>query len=60
MFATRVRISTRRNIGDVNGMVSNLRNMAIDMGNQVTLQNKLLDKMAEKVTFIGYSYVQLK
>ncbi|XP_055879922.1 synaptosomal-associated protein 25-like isoform X1 [Biomphalaria glabrata] len=37
-----------QNIGEVAGMVSNLRNMAVDMGNEIESQNKQLDRINMK------------
>nr|AAO83846.1 synaptosomal-associated 25 protein isoform A [Lymnaea stagnalis] len=37
-----------QNIGEVAGMVSNLRNMAVDMGNEIESQNKQLDRINQK------------
>ena len=33
----------------VSGIVGNLRNMAIDMGNEIETQNKQLDRITKKV-----------
>ena len=38
-----------QNIGEVSGMISNLRNMAVDMGNEITQQNKQIDRIGNKV-----------
>uniref|UniRef100_A0A0B6ZQ48 Synaptosomal-associated protein n=1 Tax=Arion vulgaris TaxID=1028688 RepID=A0A0B6ZQ48_9EUPU len=37
-----------QNIGEVSGMVSNLRNMAVDMGNEIESQNRQLDRINQK------------
>ena len=37
------------NIGEVSGMIGNLRNMAIDMGNEISSQNKQIDRINQKV-----------
>ncbi|KAK3754455.1 hypothetical protein RRG08_021042 [Elysia crispata] len=37
-----------QNIGEVAGMVTNLRNMAVDMGNEIESQNKQLDRINQK------------
>lgn len=42
-----------KNLNDVAGMISNLRNMAIDMGNECTVQNQKLDRIIEKVRMSG-------
>jgi len=36
------------NMGEVAGMVSNLRNMAVDMGNEIESQNRLVDRINQK------------
>jgi len=36
------------NMSEVSGMVSNLRNMAVDMGNEIESQNKLVDRINNK------------
>ena len=38
-----------QNLGDVSGMLGNLRNMAVDMGNEIGSQNKQLDRINQKV-----------
>ena len=37
------------NLQQVGSMVSNLRNMAVDMGNEIESQNKVLDRINRKV-----------
>ena len=37
------------NIGEVSSMIANLRNMAIDMGNEISGQNKQIDRINQKV-----------
>ncbi|XP_059155586.1 synaptosomal-associated protein 25-like isoform X2 [Physella acuta] len=37
-----------QNISEVSGMVSNLRNMAVDMGNEIESQNRQLDRINQK------------
>jgi synaptosomal-associated protein 25 len=37
------------NIVEVSGMISNLRNMAVDMGNEIGSQNKQIDRINQKV-----------
>lgn len=39
-----------QNIGEVSGMIGNLRNMAVDMGNEIESQNRLLDRVNVKAT----------
>lgn len=41
-----------QNIGEVAGMVSNLRNMAVDMGNEIESQNRQLDRINQKVSHV--------
>ena len=38
------------NIGQVSTMITNLRNMAVDMSGEITMQNKQLDKIGSKAT----------
>lgn len=38
-----------QNIGEVAGMIGNLRNMAVDMGNEIESQNRQLDRINIKV-----------
>ena len=40
------------NISEVGGMIGNLRNMAIDMGNEITSQNRQIDRINQKVNYI--------
>lgn len=46
-----------QNLGEVSGMLGNLRNMAVDMGNEINSQNKQLDRINQKV---GLSTVLLE
>lgn len=39
-----------QNIGEVGGMIGNLRNMAIDMGNEIGGQNRQIDRINQKAT----------
>ena len=41
------------NLQQVGSMVSNLRNMAVDMGNEIESQNKVLDRINRKVCVIS-------
>jgi hypothetical protein len=44
------------NVGEVNSMISNLRNMAIDMGNEIGGQNRQIGRINHKVRIsIGYN-----
>lgn len=38
-----------QNIGEVGGMIGNLRNMAIDMGSEIDSQNRQVDRVNQKV-----------
>jgi hypothetical protein len=38
------------NLVQVSSMIGNLRNMAIDMGNEIENQNQLIDRVKNKVT----------
>lgn len=37
-----------QNMGEVNSMIGNLRNMAVDMGNEIESQNKQIDRVNQK------------
>ncbi|KAH3859356.1 hypothetical protein DPMN_102075 [Dreissena polymorpha] len=37
-----------QNLGEVSGMLGNLRNMAVDMGNELGAQNRQLDRINQK------------
>lgn len=39
------------NMGQVNTMIGNLRNMAVDMGSELENQNNQVDRINRKVTF---------
>ena len=39
------------NVVEVAGMIGNLRNMAIDMGSEITAQNRQVDRINQKVIF---------
>ena len=41
-----------QNLGEVSGMIGNLRNMAVDMGNEISSQNRTVDRINQKVGFI--------
>lgn len=41
------------NMGQVSTMIGNLRNMAIDMGSEISSQNAQLDRINQKVTLIS-------
>lgn len=45
-----------QNLGEVSGMLGNLRNMAVDMGNEITSQNRQLDRINQKVRIVGGAY----
>lgn len=38
-----------QNMVEVSGMIGNLRNMAVDMGNEIESQNRQLDRINQKV-----------
>ena len=37
------------NLQQVNGIIGNLKNMAVDMGTEIDRQNKQIDRIAKKV-----------
>ena len=41
-----------QNVGEVSNMLGNLRNMAVDMGNEIGSQNRQLDRINQKVMFL--------
>ena len=41
-----------QNMGEVGNMIGNLRNMAVDMGNEIESQNKQLDRINDKVCYL--------
>lgn len=47
------------NMGQVNTMIGNLRNMALDMGSELENQNRQIDRINRKV-FLLCSYGWLK
>ena len=46
-----------QNLVEVSGMIGNLRNMAVDMGNEIGSQNRTVDRINQKVGF-GSSLVE--
>ena len=48
-----------QNISEVSGMIGNLRNMAVDMGNEIESQNRQLDRVIVKVRTILRSIIHL-
>lgn len=40
------------NVGQVNTMIGNLRNMALDMGSELENQNRMVERINAKVIFI--------
>lgn len=38
-----------QNMCEVSGMIGNLRNMAVDMGNEIESQNRQIDRINQKV-----------
>lgn len=43
-----------QNITDISSMVSNLKHMAVDIGNEVDTQNQQLEKIYEEVKKLHY------
>ena len=41
-----------QNVGEVSNMIGNLRNMAVDMGNEIEGQNRQIDRIHQKVRFV--------
>lgn len=39
-----------QNMGEVSNMISNLRNMAVDMGSEIDSQNRQVDRINNKMT----------
>lgn len=44
------------NMGQVNTMIGNLRNMALDMGSELENQNRQIDRVNRKVIIIFFYY----
>ena len=44
------------NMGQVNTMIVNLRNMALDMGSELENQNRMIDRINTKVIFIQFHF----
>lgn len=42
------------NMGQVNTMIGNLRNMALDMGSELENQNRQIDRINRKVRLLFY------
>jgi uncharacterized membrane protein YoaK (UPF0700 family) len=40
------------NVSEVSGMIGNLRNMAVDMGNEIESQNRQVDRINQKVSAV--------
>ncbi|ELU17214.1 hypothetical protein CAPTEDRAFT_180292 [Capitella teleta] len=54
-FVTRITNDAREdemenNVSEVSGMIGNLRNMAVDMGNEIESQNRQVDRINQKAT----------
>lgn len=45
------------NMGQVNTMIGNLRNMALDMGSELENQNRQIDRINRKVTPLLYTHL---
>lgn len=44
------------NLGQVNTMIGNLRNMALDMGSELENQNQQIEKISTEVTPVYFDY----
>ena len=42
-----------QNVGEVSNMIGNLRNMAVDMGNEIEGQNRQIDRIHQKVNSVA-------
>lgn len=42
------------NVAEVSGMIGNLRNMAVDMGNEIDSQNRQVSRINIKVRYCIY------
>lgn len=47
------------NMGQVSTMIGNLRNMAIDMGSEISSQNAQLDRINQKVNIVIIIFIFL-
>lgn len=47
------------NVGQVNTMIGNLRNMALDMGSELENQNRQIDRINRKVLDYSEEFVSL-
>ena len=50
-----------QNVGEVSNMIGNLRNMAVDMGNEIEGQNRQIDRIHQKAIYhvaLVITYVQ--
>lgn len=47
------------NVGQVNTMIGNLRNMALDMGSELENQNRQIDRINRKVRDYSEKFVSL-
>lgn len=47
------------NMGQVNTMIGNLRNMAVDMGSELENQNKQVDRINRKVILIKLNLTEV-
>lgn len=48
------------NMGQVSTMIGNLRNMAIDMGSEISSQNCQLDRINQKVSIVDFVFVLIR
>jgi archaellum component FlaC len=47
------------NMGQVNTMIGNLRNMALDMGSELENQNRQIDRINRKVIDVAISIINI-
>lgn len=47
------------NMGQVNTMIGNLRNMALDMGSELENQNRQVDRINRKVRLVSVISVEI-
>lgn len=45
------------NMGQVNTMIGNLRNMALDMGSELENQNRMIERINAKVIYLFTVYI---
>lgn len=47
------------NVGQVNTMIGNLRNMALDMGSELENQNRMVDRINAKVFIVKFMHIHV-